>query len=58
MIQTKAAINPGNSGGPLLNRCGDVIGVTSEILGDAQNIDFAIPSNLAHSIVGSFGENG
>jgi serine protease Do len=51
MIQTDAAINPGNSGGPLLNRCGDVIGVTSEILGNAVNIGFAIPSNLARSVV-------
>jgi S1-C subfamily serine protease len=58
MIQTDAAINPGNSGGPLLNRCGDVIGVTSEILGEAQNIGFAIPSNLARSVVGSLVENG
>jgi S1-C subfamily serine protease len=51
MIQTDAAINPGNSGGPLLNRCGEVIGITSEILGDAQNIGFAIPSNLASAAV-------
>jgi len=51
MIQTDAAINLGNSGGPLLNRCGDVIGVTTEILGDAENIGFAIPSNLARSVV-------
>lgn len=58
MIQTDAAINPGNSGGPLLNRCGDVIGVTSEILGNAQNIGFAIPSNLARSVVGSLVEKG
>ncbi|HUJ85952.1 MAG TPA: trypsin-like peptidase domain-containing protein [Burkholderiales bacterium] len=52
MIQTDAAINPGNSGGPLLDRCGKVIGVTTEILGNAQNIGFAIPSNLARSAVG------
>ena len=51
MIQTDAAINPGNSGGPLLDRCGKVIGITSEILGNAQNIGFAIPSNLARSVV-------
>ena len=58
MIQTDAAINPGNSGGPLLNRCGDVIGVTSEILGEAQNIGFAIPSNLARSVVAPLVEKG
>ncbi len=58
MIQTDAAINPGNSGGPLLNRCGDVIGIASEILGNAQNIGFAIPSNLARSVVAELVEKG
>jgi S1-C subfamily serine protease len=53
MIQTDTPINPGNSGGPILNRCGEVIGIASEILGNAQNIGFAIPSNLASSVVGS-----
>lgn len=51
MIQTDAAVNPGNSGGPLLNRCGNVIGVMSNMLGNTQNISFAIPSNLARSVV-------
>lgn len=46
MIQTDAAINPGNSGGPLLDECGRVVGMNSEILEDAQNIGFAIPVNL------------
>jgi S1-C subfamily serine protease len=58
MIQTDTAINPGNSGGPLLDRCGDVVGITSEILGDAQNIGFAIPSNLARSVVQTLVEKG
>ncbi|HUN69108.1 MAG TPA: trypsin-like peptidase domain-containing protein, partial [Burkholderiales bacterium] len=58
MIQTDAAINPGNSGGPLLNRCGDVIGIASEILGNSQNIGFAIPSNLARSVVATLVEKG
>jgi serine protease Do len=58
MIQTDAAINPGNSGGPLLNRCGEVIGIASEILGNAQNIGFAIPSNLARSAVAPLVEKG
>jgi serine protease Do len=43
LIQTDASINPGNSGGPLLNINGELIGVTSAIRGDAQNIGFAIP---------------
>jgi serine protease Do len=51
MIQTDTPINLGNSGGPLLNRCGEVIGITSEIMGEAQNIGFAVPSNLAQTVV-------
>ena len=43
IIQTDAPINPGNSGGPLLNIRGELIGVTTAIRGDAQNIGFAIP---------------
>lgn len=58
MIQTDSPINPGNSGGPMLNRCGNVIGIASEILGNAQNIGFAVPSNLAHTVVAELVKNG
>ena len=46
-IQIDAPISPGNSGGPVLNDEGEVIGVSaSGIQGiDAQNLNFAIPSN-------------
>ncbi|HHY16136.1 MAG TPA: PDZ domain-containing protein, partial [Firmicutes bacterium] len=44
------AINPGNSGGPLLNRGGQVIGVTTAIIERAQGIGFAIPSTVARAI--------
>lgn len=50
MIQTDAAINPGNSGGPLINQSGEVIGVTTAIIEQAEGIGFAIPSTTARNI--------
>jgi len=44
-IQTDAALNPGNSGGPLLNMRGEVVGINSAIIADANNIGYAIPIN-------------
>jgi S1-C subfamily serine protease len=58
MIQTDTAINPGNSGGPLLNRCGEVVGINSQIISGAQSIGFAIPSNLAKSAIPQLVEKG
>jgi serine protease Do len=58
LIQTDAAINPGNSGGPLVNRCGDVVGITTAILPDAQSIGFAIPVSLVDTVRPDLLENG
>jgi S1-C subfamily serine protease len=51
LIQIDAPINPGNSGGPLIDRCGQVVGITTSILEDAQGISFAIPIDLAAQVV-------
>jgi S1-C subfamily serine protease len=40
-LQTDAAINPGNSGGPVLNARGEVLGVVSAKLSNAQGISVA-----------------
>jgi serine protease Do len=58
LIQTDAPINPGNSGGPLINQCGDVVGITTAILPDAQNIGFAIPINMVKALMPSLVSNG
>ena len=52
-IQIDAPISPGNSGGPVLNEKGEVIGVSvSGIQGiDAQNLNFAIPSNYLKALL-------
>jgi serine protease Do len=57
-IQTDAPINPGNSGGALVDTNGKLIGINTAIL-SAQSrgsigIGFAIPSNMAKSIMNQF----
>ncbi|MBF0140349.1 MAG: DegQ family serine endoprotease [Magnetococcales bacterium] len=60
-IQTDAAINPGNSGGPLFDMQGKVVGINTAIFsrsGGNMGIGFAIPINLAKSVVNQLKTNG
>jgi serine protease Do len=60
-IQTDAAINPGNSGGALVDIDGRLIGINTAILSDSggsQGVGFAVPSDLARTVMESLVKNG
>lgn len=54
LIQTDASINPGNSGGPLIDVNGNVIGINTIKLNDAEGIGFAIPINVVKPVIEKF----
>ena len=52
LLQTDAAINPGNSGGPLLDRDGEVIGVTTLKMGSgAEGLGFAVAADHVRALL-------
>ncbi len=55
MLQIDAALNPGNSGGPVIDSRGSVIGVSTVVAARAQNVGFAVPSEV---VVGFLREQG
>lgn len=54
-VQTDAPINPGNSGGAMIDLHGNLIGINTAIetggAGGSVGIGFAIPINMAHSVM-------
>jgi len=57
-IQTDASINPGNSGGPLVNAQGEVVAITTAIIGGTEGIGFAISTETAKPIIQELIEKG
>jgi Do/DeqQ family serine protease len=60
-IQTDAPINEGNSGGALVDATGRLIGINDAIIspsGGSAGIGFAVPINLARSVMDGFLKNG
>lgn len=60
-LQIDAPINRGNSGGPTFNLEGQVIGINTAIYspnGGSVGIGFAVPSNVAKSVVAQLKEHG
>src|ERR1041385_3220688 len=60
-LQTDAPINQGNSGGALVNTSSELIGINSQILspsGGSIGLGFAIPSNMARSVMTQLMNNG
>jgi serine protease Do len=50
-LQTDALIHPGNSGGPLIDVRGRMIGINAAVSEEGAGIGFAIPSNIAKSVM-------
>ena len=47
LMQIDASLNPGNSGGPIINMSGEVVGIATATMVDAQGIGFVLPIEAA-----------
>lgn len=51
LVQTDAATNPGNSGGPMLDRNGNVIGITTMGYKNAEGLNFGVAIDHARDLL-------
>lgn len=58
LIQHDASINPGNSGGPLINLRGEVVGINTVKVTDAEGMGFAIPVDTFRPVIEKVSANG
>lgn len=64
LLQTSTPINEGNSGGPLINMCGQVIGITNMKMSNRsgsvtiEGVGFAIPSKTVKTMADSILQHG
>lgn len=58
LIQTDSTINEGNSGGALMNTKGELLGINTIKITDANGIGFAVPINIVKPIIQSLSETG
>ena len=58
LLVTDASVNPGNSGGPMLNKCGEVIGVVRQkyVGFDVEGLGYAISVNDIASTCPPYGQ--
>lgn len=50
LLQTNAAMSVGSSGGGMFNSAGELIGITTYVMDNAQNINFSITASLIQMV--------
>ncbi|MBM3886320.1 PDZ domain-containing protein [Candidatus Dependentiae bacterium] len=50
-LQVTAPLNPGNSGGPCINEAGEVVGINTAIIQEAQNIGYVVPISDIKAVI-------